>query len=89
MKAITTKYSGPAHMNVTDGDSRMRLPYPHEIAGGIEARHMWAACEFARRKGWKGTLAQGLQRQGVWVHVFIDGPWAVVASIGSEATASP
>lgn len=83
MKAITTKYSGPSHMNVTDGDTRMRLPYPHEIAG-IENRHMWAACEFARRRGWKGTLAQGYQKQGVWVHVFIDGPLAVLAKVGCE-----
>jgi len=81
MKAITTKYA-PAHINVTDGDTRIRLPYPHEI-GGIENRHMWAACEFARLMGWNGTLAQGFQKQGVCVHVFIDGPWAVLAKVGA------
>ncbi len=70
MKAITTKYSPPAHISVTDGDRRMRLPYPHEI-GGIEQRHLWAACEFARRMGWTGELVQGYIK-GAWVHVFLD-----------------
>ena len=81
MKAITTKYSAPAHISVTDGDKRIRLPYPHEVSGGIEGRHQWAACEFARRQGWKGELASGMQKDGMWVHVFINEPFSLVARI--------
>lgn len=84
MKAITTKYSAPAHISVTDGDTRIRLPYPHEVAG-IEGRHQWAACEFARRRGWGGELASGMQKDGVWVHVFINEPGALTVKISGDS----
>ncbi len=80
MKAIITKYSAPAHISVTDGDTRMRLPYPHDV-NGIEEKHMWAAIEFARRKGLSGELAQGFIKDGQWVHVWINDHRTVTAVV--------
>jgi hypothetical protein len=75
MKAIMTKWSPPAHITASDGDTRRRFPQPGHLHS-IEQRHMWAACEFARSKGWTGELAQGFVSPGRWAHVFIDGPFA-------------
>lgn len=74
MKAIITQYHGPgnvrgARISAFDGDNRIYIPYPHELAGGQEAAHRAAAQALCDKLGWKGTFITGGLKNG-FVHVF-------------------